>query len=61
MKHILELNEQDIKEIIANRFSVLSKNVELEVKEECVGYGMGEHMEPVLVGRVIKEEKVENE
>ena len=55
MREVIELKKQDIEAVIATQFVVPVKNVEIEIIAECVGYGMGEHMEPVVVAKIIKE------
>lgn len=47
-----ELNEEDISEIIAKHFGESLSNVELTVETQCVGYGMAEHYEEVILAKV---------
>ncbi len=48
MKTITELNENDIKEIIAKHFDIEKYAVNIETKNECKGYGMSEHNEIII-------------
>ncbi len=47
MKTKIELDKDDMRKIIAEHFSVKEENVTVECRNECVGYGMSEHIEPV--------------
>lgn len=53
MKYFIELNEMDIKNIIAEHFDVPSSNVRLEIKKDYEGYGPMEH--EVHVAKVVVE------
>lgn len=61
MRTVTELSTDDLKNIVAMYFGTDLDKVEVSVKEACVGFGMGEHMEAVPVVKVIKEESVKNE
>ena len=54
MQTIIKLNEDDMINIIANHYQVDKSNVKIRVEQECVGYGIGEHMEPFVFATVIK-------
>lgn len=43
MKYSIELNEADIKDIIAEHFDVTANNIKLVIEKQCVGYGPMEH------------------
>lgn len=58
MKKIIELNKKDIEQIIAKHFEVSVDNVNVSVKQESEGYGMGEHT--VCVAEAKVEKKYEN-
>ena len=55
MKAIIELNEKDMEGIIAAHFNVEKEKVSVSVREECSGYGLGEHIVFVPTCTVEKE------
>lgn len=61
MKKIVELDIEDIKKIIAEKFGVEPNEVELTIKKRTVGYGMGEHEKDVLECRVELKDKKEGD
>lgn len=48
-KKIYELNEQDLIEILAEKFKTKNTNVTIKIQEVCVGYGTDEHYENKVV------------
>ena len=57
MKHIIELDENDIRGMIADKLSVPTESVSINVSEEWVGYGMSEDKVSVVSCSVTLEEK----
>lgn len=59
MKLNINLNQQDIKiaisEYIKNHrgLDVSTNDVGFNIEKQCVGYGMGEHMETVFSGATV--------
>ena len=43
MKQTIELNVKDIKHLVAKEFGVNEKQVDVQLRKVCQGYGMGEH------------------
>lgn len=54
MKTIIELDAKDIKKAIADHYHVEEGKVRVEIRQECRGYGQGEHMEYVPVCTIEK-------
>lgn len=48
MKIIKRFYEEDLRELVAEKLGVELNDVTATYTEECVGYGMGEHYEPVF-------------
>ena len=55
MRHIIDLDKEDIIKIIAEHFDAEEDNVSLTVRSECRGWGTDEHYENVIYGTVRKE------
>lgn len=53
MKTIVELDIEDIKKIIAEKFGVKPNDIELNNGTHTVGYGLAEHEEPYLKVKVV--------
>lgn len=43
MKHTIELNEEDIKQLIAKEFDVKEEQVSVSISKVYSGYGIGEY------------------
>lgn len=54
MKQTIELDEYDIKQIIAEHFDTDEKNVSVFVTEKMSGYGQGEYIVSVPGARITK-------
>lgn len=52
MENILRLNQEDIKQILAERYNVANEDISIKITEECYGYGIGEHYEEVVNAEV---------
>ena len=52
MKSIRLLNENDIKEIVAEKFETTKEKVGIAIKKVSKGYGMAEHEEHEIEIRV---------
>lgn len=48
MKHIIELDESDIRRIIADKFSVPTESVSFDIRGAQAGYGTAEYEAPTL-------------
>ena len=48
MKKIMRLYDEDLRKLVMEKYNVNSNQVTSIYTEECVGYGMGEHTEPVF-------------
>ena len=48
MKVIYRLNDEDLREMVMERYDVTPDKVTTVFTEETKGYGMGEHTEPVF-------------
>lgn len=49
MTRKLQINKDEIEKIISKYFGVELEDVHVDVRNEIVGYGMGEHTESVVV------------
>jgi len=56
MKKIIRLYEEDLKNIVMERFDVRPSQVSSVYTEKCVGYGQGERYEPVFYIEVEEDE-----
>lgn len=52
MNMYVELNKQDIRKLIAEKYLTDTDNVIIEIVEECRGYGLDEHYETEPKARV---------
>ena len=52
MTHKLKINKDEIEKIISKHFGVELEDVHVDVRNEIVGYGMGEHTESVVVANI---------
>lgn len=48
MKKLTRLYDEDLRELVAEKFGINKDQVTSVYTEECVGYGMAEHMQPVF-------------
>ena len=58
MKHTVELNAKDIKQLIAKEFNVEEEQVFVAIKKVYSGYGIGEHKDYQIYATVKCEVKV---
>ena len=54
MKHIIELNKEDIKNLIVKEFNVKAENVTVSIKKVYSGYGIGEYKDYEIYATVNK-------
>lgn len=52
MTRKLQINKDEIEKIISKYFGVELEDVHVDVRNEIVGYGMGEHTESVVVANI---------
>ena len=45
MKYIIELNEEDVRTILAQHYGVPINNVDVNIRKQSVGYGQAESIE----------------
>lgn len=60
MKTILRFEEEDLRQLVAEKVGVPLDSVVAINTEECVGYGMGETMQPVFYIEVYRKEERKN-
>ena len=51
-RKVYELNEQDLIEILAEKFKTKKTNVSVKIQEVCVGYGTNERCENQVIACV---------
>lgn len=52
MARKLQINKDEIEKIISKYFGVELEDAHVDVRNEIVGYGMGEHTESVVVANI---------
>lgn len=55
MKKITRLYDEDLRKIIIEKYNLRPEQVTSIFTEEVVGYGMGEHIEPVFYIEVVED------